>query len=180
MTKKVKNIRPPKLNVERDGIVFPPVPRLANYAEAATVFIIACCDVVLIDRKNKLIFLSTRRSKPASGWWWYIGGRRDPGKTARQAIQSIFQRETGLSVKEKRFKFLTSLEYIWADRQQQPQDIPCHATAEVFTLELGDRQRARLKLNADEYQSGLKAFGAENIGETGKYTQEMYRKIFPK
>lgn len=137
------------------------------YEQASRSMIIDCTDVLLYDRGRRVIWLATRRLKPMSGLW-VIGGRRKPGETPAQSALRCFERETKVKLEPSRLMFLTENEYIWKDRQQEPQDVGCHVVARVFGVLVSDAEElAQMQrgLHPAEYdvEAGLQAFSREGL-----------------
>jgi len=119
--------------------------------------IIVCTDSVIVDRVKKTFWLAPRQAKPMSGGPWVIGGRRPAGVMPRQNARGTFRRETGLDLPEERFvPTAIHKEYIWKDREQEPQDVGCHNFVDIFAIELsGDEHAAASgQLEDKEYASG--------------------------
>lgn len=145
---------------EKDGIYHQEgsqIPKIwltdEEHGKAIQLLITVSTDTVIVNRKNKTIYLAWRKLKPMTGWW-VIGGKRNPGETPKQSIVRCFKRETGLAISEKRFQFLTQKEYIWSDRQQNPQDIGRHDAVHVFAIELTNKELSGIKLEKNEYEDG--------------------------
>ncbi|MFH0806307.1 MAG: NUDIX domain-containing protein [Candidatus Brennerbacteria bacterium] len=136
------------------------------YAEAMRAFIVACADVVIVDRARKTFWLTQRRHRPMMGIWW-IGGRRYTGEDAVTSARRAFARETKMELPPERFHFLTIYEYHWKDREEQPQNAGSHTLAYLFTVELSEGERAQISrsLDAEEYTegSGLTEFTREDM-----------------
>lgn len=176
--------RTAKAYYEVPGIVFPRCYLEDDeYGRSISAHIVVCADAVIVDRKHQIFYLALRRSKPAAGCWWVIGGRRVPGETPTDGVKRKFQQETGLDIPAERFSFIREHEYIWSNRQQDPQDTPCHIRADTFFVELSETELALVALNELEYQEGgLRAFGHEDIFSNSQVTQpirDLYDLLFP-
>jgi ADP-ribose pyrophosphatase YjhB (NUDIX family) len=138
----------------------------AAYAEALDNMIIVCSDVVIVDGSRELFYLAKRAQKPMAGIWW-IGGRRQKGETARESMVRAFRRETGLLLHPDRFEFVMMVEYLWQDREQEPQECGSQNLAHQFMVELTaeERTRAVQGLERQEYDHvfGLQPYDRDRL-----------------
>src|ERR1051325_134436 len=86
-----------------------------EYGRAIQVLVFACTDAMLVNKKNRSIYLARRASKPTQGLWWLIGGRKNAGETDLDSIVRCFKRETTLSLNKNRFQKICDSEVIWKD-----------------------------------------------------------------
>ena len=181
----MKDITLPKLYVED------PTHRMERtflneetYEQAMRAMIIVCTDTVIMNRKRKTIYLAKRAIKPMQGLWW-IGGRRLTGENALSSVHRCFRRETGLDLHAMRFALVDIAEYLWQDRQQQPQNVGSHNLCHTFAVELNNTElkQAKSGLEKQEYESGfgLKEFGRYDLvqNEVHQVILDVYDKIFP-
>lgn len=133
------------------------------YDQAMQSFIVVCTDVVFVNRKRKTIFLAYRNAKPASNQWWYVGGRRFAGEDPFESIQRCVKRETTLTLKTKRFRFVRFQEFYWNKRKQPLK----HDFDFVFSAELNERElkTAAKNLDPEEYKSerGFREFSKKDL-----------------
>ena len=138
----------------------------AEYARAISALIIVCTDVLIIDAARQTIALAQRAVLPMRGLWC-IGGRRRAGERSEASIRRCFQRETGLDLPEDRFRFLCAVEYLWANRAQEPSDAGSHNLSYQFTVELDASERALAAAHLDprEYDvaHGLRDFARADL-----------------
>lgn len=146
------------------------------YEQAIRGMIIDCTDVLMWDPLAKATYLAKRRAKPNPSWW-VIGGRRMPGETPEKSAIRCFERETGIQIEPSRLVFLVENEYLWKDREQQPQDVGCHAVARVFGMVPTKAELAKIKsgLDAREYdvEAGIRSFTIEEIRD-GKLHSALF------
>ena len=137
-----------------------------EYAKAISNLIVVCGDVLFINKTNKSVYLAKRISKPMQGLW-LIGGRRKAGESPLLGITRKLKQETGLDIESSRFEFLTIVEYLWEDRQQEPQNTGTHGLAYTYAIELSEEEikNAAVNLDADEYDKafGLKEFSKQDL-----------------
>ena len=138
-----------------------------EYARAIETFIVTCADTIITDKTAKCVYLAKRRSKPLRDMWWMIGGRRQPGVPAREAMQTIFKRETLLELPSERFVFVALAEYLLKDREQEPQNKNQHTQGYTFAVDLTAKERevVAAHLDSKEYyiDLGLRAFGIQQL-----------------
>lgn len=138
-----------------------------EYGRALETFIVPCTDTLIIAPQEKCVYLAKRRVKPAQDWWWMIGGRRKAGISARDAMRETFKRETSLSIAPERLKYVAIIEYLFKDREQEPQGKNQHAQGITFSLELTPEERWTVAANLDpqEYCAnlGLQSFTLEQL-----------------
>lgn len=138
-----------------------------EYAQATEAFIVTCADTLIVNRKEKKVYLSKRRARPAQDFWWMIGGRRKPGIPAREAMQKIFERETSLLIPLERFIFVDIIEYCFKTREQAPQENGVHMQGYTFVVELTQEELTTATKNLDpkEYYAelGLRAFSLAEL-----------------
>ncbi len=138
-----------------------------EYGRAIQALIILCVDAVIVNNERRTIYLTKRRTKPMDGWWW-IGGRRVFGKSAEESMVTNFARETGLKLSPDRFEFILRQEYVWKDREQEPQDVGSHNDSNVHTVTLTDEELASVNENLDQTEydgTGLVEFTREKLVE---------------
>lgn len=154
-----------------------------DYTAAVSNTIIVCTDVVIINRERQTFYLAKRAAHPMKGIWW-IGGRRHKGETPLEGIRFNFKRETGLDLPESRFTFVTILEYLWQDREQEPRYVGSHDLVHQFTVELTDEELAQVHagLDAHEYDQnfGLQEFDRARLEAEGVYPTiiDVFNTIF--
>ncbi len=155
------------------------------YEEAIRSFIIVCVDAVVIDSLRKTFWLIKRSQKPMQGVW-VIGGRRAAGQTPIQAIERVFFRETSLLLGAERFTYVKENEYLWKDREQEPQNVGCHGVVQVFAVELTPQEREHTAANLEKTGYvpgwGLQEYNREKLlADTGihKALLDLYDTIFP-
>lgn len=154
------------------------------YEQAITGMIIVCTDAVIINRERDTFYLAKRAIKPMQGLWW-IGGRRLPSESAHASMQRCFKRETGLHLQYGRFTFVDMAEYVWKDRQQEPQYAGSHNLCHTFAVELTDEELAQAKqgMEKQEYEAGfgLQEFGRADMvhSKVHQVILDLYDKIFP-
>lgn len=147
---------------------YSPIPPLrlndAEYVRALQTFPVVCTDALIFDRRRRTVFLAKRRSKPKSDYW-VIGGRTLAGEDRKESMRRIFKRETNLDISLRRFKYLFSYEYLFKNRQQEPQNIGCHSLIRVFSIALGvdEREIVSRCLDGDEYEGGLREFTRKDL-----------------
>lgn len=157
----------------------------ATYAEAITTFVIVCTDACIVNRARRTLWLARRAVKPMKGIWW-IGGRRFAGEKPAESMYRCFKRETGLDLPGNRFQFVLIAEYLWKDRQQEPQDEGSHNLAHTFAVELdaAELAQARTGLERGEYDRdfGLQEFTREQLVMAGAHSViiDFYDAVFPR
>ncbi len=134
------------------------------YGAAMPNFIIDCADVFIWDPVTQKVGLAKRRAKPCPSWW-VIGGRRLPGEIPPEAAVRCFERETRVCIEPSRLRLLAENEYLWKDREQEPQDVGCHAVARVFGVVLNSEEVRKIKLDPKEYdlEADLHFFGCDEL-----------------
>lgn len=136
------------------------------FSAAVDHMIIACTDVVVINRERRTLFLCRRAVRPMKGLW-VIGGRRRKGETPLEGIRRCFKRETGLDLPEGRFDFVLVTEHLWQDREQEPRDHGLHYLGHQFSIELTQEEfaHARDHLDSVEFDAefGLQEFTRERL-----------------
>lgn len=153
------------------------------YAQAMQAMIIVCTDAVIINHAHQSIYLAERAIKPMQGPWW-IGGRRLTGEDQLTSMKRCFKRETGLALPSERFTFVDTAEYIWKDREQDPQDAGSHNLVHTFAIELNDAElaQARSGLEQGEYHRdfGLREFRRPDLvkAKVHQVILDVYDKIF--
>lgn len=160
-------------------------PELSNevYAQAIQSMIIVCTDAVIVDMGQQAIYLAERATKPMQGLWW-IGGRRFPQENALKSVRRCFKRETGHDFSDERFTFVDIAEYVWKDREQEPQDAGSHNLVYTFAVELSDVElaQARRGLEKREYHRdfGLRPFKRQDLmkAKVHRVILDVYDKIF--
>jgi len=166
-----------------------PIPNLRlpdkEYADAIQCLVFGCSDIIPINKSKRVVYLSKRISKPAPGWW-FIGGRMQINDNPLQAAARNFERETSLKLPLERFQLNAIFDYLWKDREQEPQNIGCHGIAFTFTVELSDEELAIAgnHLDQKEFQAneGLTEFDREKLIAENVYPSilDLYDQIFPK
>lgn len=148
-----------------------------EYSKALSALILVCVDVLFYNSANKTVFLARRKAKPMDGLW-LIGGRRWVGETPTDAIVRKCKSEVGLTLSPERFHYLTTVEYIWKERQQEPQDIGTHGIAYTFGIELSpeELESAAKKLDPNEYETGfgLKEFTRDELVSNNTHPALLY------
>lgn len=145
--------------------------------------IIVCTDAVIINRDRRIFYLVKRAIKPMQGIWW-IGGRRKKGETPLKGMCRNFKRETGLDLPDERFTFVTMTEYLWQNREQEPQRNGSHNLCHHFSVELTDAElvAARHGLEKKEYEAdyGLREFDRDRLVKEDVHPVivDVYDKIF--
>ncbi|MEK7658092.1 MAG: NUDIX domain-containing protein [Patescibacteria group bacterium] len=154
------------------------------YSKAISSLILVCSDIIIFNNKEKIIYLAKRRVEPMKGWW-EIGGRRFAGETALEAAIKNFTRETTLKLKPSRFKFITTIENIWKDREKKPKKIGKHDLIFVFALQLNNKEIKIVSENLDKkeyYPNSLEKFDKKRLLKEKVHPAliEIYNKIFEK
>ena len=152
------------------------------YLKAMESMIVVCSDIMIINRKEKAVYLVKRRVKPMQGWW-QIGGRRFAGETARETAVKNFLRETSLKINPSRFKFITTIENIWQSKKEKPIKTGKHDLIFVFTVDLNKKEIKMVSKNLDpkEYcQNSLEKFSRKRLLKEKIHPAliEIYDKIF--
>jgi len=151
------------------------------HAQASASRIGVCADVVIIDQKRKTFWLPTRRVLPHKNLW-VIGGRRNPGESAQETVRRHFQKDTRLDLQEKRFSCAATIETIWDEREEKPQDIGRHDITDIFTVTLTQEERTRVSLNPHEYNVslGLQEFNYEGLTKVNAHQAllDLHKKLF--
>lgn len=173
----------PVLTYREDGFRNIPSVHLedAEYGGALRRFIGVCVDIVPINSKRGTICLASRRSKPMTGWWW-IGGGMLPNETYPEAAIRSFKRETGIELSCDRLTLRALIDYLWKDRQQEPQTIGCHMQGATFSVELSQEELSRVELDTNEYGSSkLDVFSRKDLVINGVFPAilDVYDLIFP-
>lgn len=143
--------------------------------------VIVCADVVIIDRSTRRIWLAHRRQEPMSGLWW-IGGRVLAGETPEDAARRKFLNETGVSLEEHSLKLITLNDYVWATREQQPQDAGCHDLVFTFALDVTPQIIGDIQLKETEYaEGGLTPYSRKQLVNAGAHLAiiDFYDEVFP-
>jgi hypothetical protein len=146
--------------------------------------IMVCVDAVIINRKQRVFYLAKRVIRPMPGIWW-MGGSRKKGYSPLEGICCKFREETGVDLPGDRFTFVTMTEYLWQDREQQPQDKGSHNICHQFAVELTDDELKIIRecLNRGEYDHtfGLQVFDRDRlmIAKVHPVILEVFDKIFP-
>ncbi len=152
------------------------------YAQAIESLIVVCADIVIINKKERLIYLAERSVKPMQGFW-SIGGRRFAGDPLIKSIKNNFLRETSVNISADRFKYLCTKEVIWENRKEIPQEVGKHDLIQFCCVELSSEElhKASSNLCKDEYSSkGLVGFDKNHMKNHNAHPImiEIYDKIF--
>lgn len=152
------------------------------YNAAMRSFVVVCTDAIIINKKEKAVYLAKRRIKPMKNWW-VIGGRSFTGELPEESIVRCFERETTLLLAGKRFKMLCINRYLWKDRQQEPQDIGSDNLAYTFAVELTEEEirAVSMNLNKEEYEDiGLEKFDLKRLRQEKIHPMIVlaYKQIF--
>jgi hypothetical protein len=169
--------------VESNHIILPKRLSSEIYSEALSSLIIVCADAVIVSREKKSIFLAKRIVSPMKGYWT-IGGRRFAGETSIDAVRRNFHRETGILSEESRFHFLTSIEVIWKDRFEFPNNKGKHDLIQFFSIYLNENEiiEANKNLLLSEYEAmSLVSFNLEELikYQVNPIMHQIYNTIFP-
>ncbi|MBI2624754.1 MAG: NUDIX hydrolase [Candidatus Nealsonbacteria bacterium] len=158
-----------------------PLIRLSDeeYARGLQCFVPACADIAIVDFDRKLIYLARRKIKPMAGLWW-IGGKMMPQETKEEAAVRNFKRETTLELPQSRFRLVAVFDYRWNDRAQTPQTIGCHMLAYTFIVNLSADELARVRLDENEYEGGLKDFTEKQLLKENVFSPifDLYCRVF--
>jgi ADP-ribose pyrophosphatase YjhB (NUDIX family) len=154
------------------------------FAVAMTSFVIACVDVVLIDRPRRKMYLAKRCIEPACGLWWVLGGRRYAGESIYDAAIRHLKADADLSVDPGDLHYVCQNEYRWARREQEPKEIGIHVIADIVALHVSveELSHAAAHLRPDEYdtQSGFREFNFLRLMEENAHTAmgDLHARIF--
>ena len=153
------------------------------YAQAIESLIVVCADILIINKKKKLIYLAERSVKPMKGFW-SIGGRRFVGDTLVESVRNNFLRETSVNINMEKFEYICTKEVIWKDRKEEPQDFGKHDLVQFFYVELDfeELKQASRNLCKSEYsQKGLVSSDRNKIKDYNiqQIMVQIYDKIFP-
>lgn len=154
------------------------------YAEAIAAFVIDCTDAVIVDRAERTVYLAKRAVKPMRGIW-RIGGRRLAGESIEDSVRRCFKRETGLDLPADRFIYVAGQDFVWKDREQEPQHVGSHNFVHTFAVELTveERNLAAASLERQEYERGfgLRRFTREDLVAANIHPSliDFYDFIFP-
>lgn len=168
-----------KLYKEASDIVFRPrrIKDDRQYAEALEALIVVATDCLLINQRNRTVYLTRRRAKPMSNHWWFVGGRMLPGELEHVAMSRRFKRETKLDINPEQFRFLHIGRYFMKNREQEPQDTPSDNLTFVFCLDVTEEEVAKISANLDsaEYfaENGLREFTREQLVTEGVFTSVL-------
>ncbi len=178
-------MRMPKLYVEDLSHEMPRKFLSDNvYSKAIAAFVIVCTDTVIVDSKQRTLFLAKRAVKPMLGLW-VIGSRRIAGETPEDSVRRCFKKETSLDIDKTRFVFATIVECFWKDREQEPQNVGCDDLNYWFTLELtpDERERTSASLDRAEYEKGfgLQEYNRERLVREKAHPAltDLYDLVFP-
>lgn len=124
-------------------------------------------DVVFCSTEKKTIFVPYRQTLPAEGYW-FVGGARKMGETAFTTIIRRIKVETGLEITEDRLSPVTTIEYVWDYRSEEPTSDGRHDINTIFSLELTPEELSaatdKLSLTPEyDVAKGITAFSS--IGE---------------
>jgi len=153
----------------------------AAYSDATQCLVLLCVDALVINRKERALYVARRKSRPAKDWQWFIGGRRKFGEHALQGMVRTFQRETKLWVPPRMFRYVDLNEYFFVDRQQVPQNIGTHSVALTYSVNLSERQIAMIRLDPHEYHDGgLQKLRFKDLRESDlpQPVKDIARKVF--
>ena len=125
------------------------------YIEYITNCINSCVDVVPYCPTLRSLILPRRRVRPMRGSPWMIGGRRLSGEPTRIGAVRHFEHDTGIVLAPERLQFIGINEYLFHDREQYPQNIPCHSQCTMFAVALKSDEQSRMNRmrNTIEYTS---------------------------
>ena len=156
-----------------------------EYSKALQRFILLCVDsaiferseddgsLVLDDEGYPVVWLAMRSVRPARNVWWVIGGARRPGHSPLEDLELNWLRETRTMVGMERFVVLSTHEYIWKDRSQEPIELGCHIRADTYGIALTgpEIRRVASRLEAREYyvNQGLVRFTYRDICGPGHH-----------
>ena len=101
---------------------------------------------------NGAMLLLKRSVHPMKGWWWF-GGRQFFGEKEKDAMARIFRRETGLEIEPGRFELVGAMTYIWATREQVPQDMGSHNRVWTFAVQLTVSELYGMHVDPKEYST---------------------------
>ena len=103
----------------------------------------------------------------------------------RKIWRRNFKRETGLDLPSERFVFVTMTEYLWQDREQEPQGNGTQTLCHQFVIELTEEELgiARNGLEAREYEPGygLQEFNRDRLVQEAVHPViiDVYDTVFP-
>lgn len=138
----------------------------AEYARALDCFVKGCADVLIQDESTGQVLIGRRAYHPQPDWW-YIGGRMQAGFTPEQQARRNVRRETGLDLPPDRFSPLCVMSMLWQWRRQAPADNGTADVAVVCLCRVKAEERARVKLDAQEYRGSMWLAPAELAGGEG-------------
>lgn len=156
-----------------------------TYEQVVRGMVIPCADIMLhgvTETGEPCLYLSHRNNKPMRGWWHY-GGRINIGETGLEAAIRHFKRDAGTIIPGERLEFIGGHDYFWHDRQQAPQNVPCHSKSETFALKptAEELEAIRNKLGMPEYlPNTLQAMTWDRLchSDIHPVLRDCYRSIF--
>lgn len=121
-----------------------------DYSAALDSLVLACVDVVVVNRDSGKMLLGKRVQEPQADWW-IIGGRMRPGESFHETISRNVKRELGLEIEPSRFQYLCIYSTVWARRAQEPKDHGSHTISITMLLEVSDEEANMIAPN-EEYE----------------------------
>ena len=123
-----------------------------EYIKVLDNVVIGCTDIVVIN-PQKEVLLIRRNQKPFADYF-IIGGRMPMGLKLQDTASYNLRGEVSLNINPDRFSFLNVYNYIWAERQQEPQDKGCHMLSVTMYCFISEEEMKQIKLdnNHSEYK----------------------------
>ena len=152
------------------------------YEKALASFIMVCADVVPYHAPSQTLLLAKRAQKPMEHLWFY-GGRVWIGERVTEAALRHFAEDTGLRLTADRLQPLGVMDYLFHERQQAPQNTPCHTHAHTFAVALTEAEITQWggHVRAPEYLPGSLTRVTRAMAHAHPHpaVRDVYEALFP-
>lgn len=123
----------------------------AMYQVVLDNIVVCCVDCAVVCQG--LLLLGRRTQYPYKGWW-VMGGRMQPGERYEMTAQRVVEREVGLRINELgRFVYIDTAAYLWARREQNPQEYGCHMEGNTFFVEISKEERSMVRNDLGAFEA---------------------------
>ncbi len=118
-----------------------------EYGRVLSGIVVACVDVMLLHRGK--VLLGLRLNEPYKGGWAYPGGRMKPGESFADTAARHVEKNLGLEINPRRFRYVRTDSWAWSKRSQPPEDAGCHMTGTTMAAQTNAQEIARIQIADD-------------------------------
>ncbi|OGY98976.1 MAG: hypothetical protein A2945_03985 [Candidatus Liptonbacteria bacterium RIFCSPLOWO2_01_FULL_52_25] len=145
--------------------------------------VLACTDVVFVNRRKRTFYLAWRKALPMTGWFWMGGNRGGINAPLTKGLVAVILDETKLTtITPDRLILRGLMEYFWKDRAQAPQHLGCHMLGLTFSADITEDEARAITLDPKEYgEDELREFTREDLVRERVFPNviDMYDLVFP-